>query len=70
MVCNHNNETFVEKYLVILCRGLLYHNNKLNEKFKLKLLYLQFPLCSLKRVIGVYENKWFFRKIFNNVSHI
>ena len=42
------------------------YDNKLNEKFKLKLLYLQFPLCSLKRVIGIYENKWFFRKIFNN----
>jgi hypothetical protein len=42
------------------------YDNNLNEKYKLKLLYLQFPLCSLKRVIGIYENKWFFRKIFNN----
>jgi hypothetical protein len=42
------------------------YDNKLKEKFKLKLLYWQFPLCSLKRVIGIHENKWFFRKIFNN----
>ena len=39
---------------------------KLNETFKLKKLYIHFPLYSLKRNIEIYEEEWIFKNIFNH----
>ena len=39
---------------------------KLNETFKFKKLYINFPLYSLKRNIDINEDEWIFENIFNH----
>ena len=39
---------------------------KKNETFRIKKLYLQFPISSLKRDIAIASNKWYFKKIYTN----
>ena len=39
---------------------------KLNETFKFKKSYTNFPLYSLKRNIDIYEDEWIFKNIFNH----
>ena len=62
-----NNKLFdpllLNKEYIRLYKRIL--NLKVSKIFRLKKLYIQFPIYSLKRQITIYENNWYFRNLNN-----
>lgn len=54
-----------EEYLALASN---INDKKVNETFKLKKSYIQYPYCILKRNAFILENEWIFKNIYNHHS--
>ena len=66
-ICENNDiydPLLINKEYLLLTQKI--NNKNLNETFKFKKSYIDYPYCSLKRNALLYENIWTFRNIYNN----
>ena len=66
---NHKNESLFNPLYINeeYDKGLEKINDiKINENLKIKKSYIKYPICSLKRKVAVYDNKWYNNNLYNH----